>query len=266
MSDDVLRARLQGAAAQLDAVTNLLGSRSGKLVGTSGALFGEVASGAAGLRTAHGLLSHREACWNALVAVRDGSDASRDLSSVGGYDMQFEYARYLTTQAYLAAHWSFADQVTRAAGRILCTEGPAKNRAKTPNLWQHFLKSGDSAPWLTVHVLKECYGWPIAISYIVRNHFTHEGGVGDGWAFFEGGAVSDGFVVSEAAWRHVLEKAQADYKVRSSQTRTGGIDPTGKRRLDEILATCNAQIDDALGVLILSASALAAAYAAVLHE
>ncbi|MCK6502116.1 hypothetical protein L6R53_01705 [Myxococcota bacterium] len=266
MTADTLRGRLQGSAARLDAISTLLGTRTGKLVGTAGALFEEAASGAAGLRGAEGLLAHREACWNALVAVRDGSDASTDRSRLNGHEMNFEYARYLTTQAYLASHWSLADQITRAAGRILCTEGPVKNAAKTPNLWQHFMKNGESAPWLTVHVLKECYGWPIGVSYIVRNHFTHEGGVGDGWGFFESSAVADGFIVSDNAWRYLIDKAKKEYKVRPEQARCASIDPMGKRKLDEILALCHAEMDDALGVLILSASALAEAYAGVLHE
>lgn len=268
MSDDVLRERLLTAAADLERVATAVARGGGTpLVGGAMGALERAAAGATGLRNAAGLLDHRQACWDALVAVRDQSDEANDMSEIAGIQMSFEHARYLTTQAYLASTWAVADQVSRVAGRIMCTEDPLKNAAKTPNLWKEFISSGKTAPWLTVEVLQECFGWPIAISYIVRNHFTHEGGVGDGWEFFESRAVTSGFAVSDGAWRYLTKKAgSGNYRVSPAQCRAGPVDPDGRRKLDQILENCHREMDVVLGIIARTSAISVGAYSALLLE
>lgn len=109
--------------------------------------------------------------------------------------------------------------------------------------------------------------WPIAISYIIRNHFTHEGGVADGTPFFESGLGSDGFLISDTGWRSILEKAgQKGYKVDDSMMRIADIDPSNTRRLDVVLENCHQELDDALGILAKTAGGMALMYATLLTE
>lgn len=266
MSEMQLRSRLTAAAEALDRVNALATQGGAKLAGQAQANILRAAAYADGFRHAIALLDHRSACWAALKDVRDNSDPTKNTYKLNGTTLTFEQARFLMSQAYLSTTWATADIITQGAGKLLCVEGTAKNDSRTTNAWSHFLKDGKSAPWLIRDVLRDCFAWPVAVSYIIRNQFMHEGGVADGQSFFDGAMVSDGFRISDHAWTRVMNKAgPSDYRVTDAMTRAS-IDPGSTQQLDVVLQDCHRELDDALGILAHTSATMAEAYATLLTQ
>jgi hypothetical protein len=101
--------------------------------------------------------------------------------------------------------------------------------------------------------VRQAFGWPIGLSYAIRNHFVHDGAQIDGSDFFEGPSAASAFRISADGWDRMEKKAEA-YRVERSHHRAGANWPsTPKDDLRVVLAVCEREMDDALGVLLGSA-------------
>ncbi len=103
-------------------------------------------------------------------------------------------------------------------------------------------------------MLRSTFGWPLAISYELRNLFTHCGGQVDGTDLFEGRHHSAAFRVSKEGWDRFMSRL-ARHQVKPDMHRRGLRWPAAP--LDDLrplLKECEADLDDALGMLVRSAS------------
>jgi hypothetical protein len=101
--------------------------------------------------------------------------------------------------------------------------------------------------------VRQTFGWPIGVSYALRNHFLHDGGRVHGVDFFAGPTASSRFSISLDGWAYVEETAKG-YGVEHSHHRAGAAWPTTPRDdLRTVLDVCEREMDDALGVLVGSA-------------
>src|SRR6266542_343055 len=107
---------------------------------------------------------------------------------------------------------------------------------------------------IAFYSLRQSFGWPIAISYALRNHFLHDGGGGD---FYAGPTAASAFKISADGWARIAERVKT-HKVDATHSRLGGTwTPSAGDDLRKILDTCAPEIDEALGVLVGSACELA---------
>ena len=76
-----------------------------------------------------------------------------------------------------------------------------------------------------------------------------------GTSFFEGPSRAAAFRISVDGWNMVEERAQNTYAVDPSQQRpNAGWPPTPRDDLRIVMAVCEREMDDALGILLGSAS------------
>jgi hypothetical protein len=107
-------------------------------------------------------------------------------------EVSFTQGRYLLLQNYLSTVWAIYDNVSKIAGTLCCTDSLAKNPTKPVRLVEHFLKDEKGVGSRVRDHLKGGYGWPIAISYTVRNWLVHDGFTHDGVDLFASSAESMG--------------------------------------------------------------------------
>lgn len=173
---------------------------------------------------------------------------------------KFQTVRLLGVQAYLAAQWALADRLVGMAGHVLCIRNQLQDPRNAPQLVSHFVggKGPESKTAAIVFSsLRQSFGWPIAISYALRNHFLHDGAGGD---FFDGPTAAAGFKVSMSGWSRIEERVR-EYKVDGTCSRLGSAwTPAAGDDLRKILDTCAPEIDEALGVLVGSACQIAVAH------
>jgi hypothetical protein len=210
---------------------------------------------AAGIPYWQELVVAREAVRAYLAGLELRVDAD-DQIEFGGNLIKFSHARLIGVEAYLSLSWSIADRITEMAGRVLCTaDGGALNEANAPKLVSHFMRDSDRKSKTAVMVfdsLRQTFGWAIALSYAIRNHFVHDGGL-KSVEFFEGRTSADAFKSSDAGWRPVERKA-IGYNVSSNYLRPRAAWPDAPRDdLRVLLNACEREMDDALGVLLASA-------------
>jgi hypothetical protein len=175
----------------------------------------------------------------------------------GSIRVHFAHARLMGVQAYLSTAWSISDTLCRIAGRLLCTPDAGQNEAAPSQLVSHFISKSSAkkqAASSAFSPLRPSFGWPIGISYAIRNLFLHEAGnLGVKNFFVDMTALSE-FRIAEEGWSQVIEVAQGDYNVDAAMHRvtTGWVDsPTDDLRL--VLQGCEREMDSALGSLLISA-------------
>jgi hypothetical protein len=201
------------------------------------------------------LMEARAIAWSMLDRLETRADPEGNVP-FGAGKAKFHCARLVGVQAYVAATWALADSMSVVVARILCTPSGARNRADPPQLISHFVKRDStknktSAAWF--ESIPQTFGWPICISYAIRNQFLHAGGHANGHDFFTSNAPADGFQLSTDAWAHVLELAGA-YGVETGFHRLGAAGlPTPTADLRQVLSTCDRELEDALGVILGSA-------------
>lgn len=103
--------------------------------------------------------------------------------------IKYSHARLIAVEAYLSLTWSLADSVSAFVGRVLCSsDGGAFNTQQSPKLVSHFVNSKDSLRQSTAGLvfdsIRQTFGWPIAVSYALRNHFIHDGAQQHDLVFF----------------------------------------------------------------------------------
>jgi hypothetical protein len=200
------------------------------------------------------LLATRKAAREMLAGLETHADP-QDTVPLGVGRAGFQHVRFIGVQAYLATKWAIADRIALMVGHVLCIRSQLNDPKKPPQLLSHFVgddtKSKTAA--MAFYSLKHTFGWPIGISYSLRNHFFHDGGELDGTDFFDGPTATSGFAISAAGWARVEERAKT-YGVDAGHHRVGpGWPITPRDDLRVVLDVCERETDDALGVLVGSA-------------
>lgn len=194
------------------------------------------------------------------------SPRSPDKFLFNGADVTFKQGRYLLLQNYLATTWAIYDVLAKVAGVLCCTDGLSKNPSKPVKLYEDFLQGkqkesgGPVGARLQDH-LRGAYGWPISISYKVRNWLVHDGYTHDGVELFahDSPVAAAEFAMSDSAWDALLSLANTD----PEQSRLA-IPPDVKRNLIEGLATCHAEADEAMSFILTWATGSLKLQAAIL--
>jgi hypothetical protein len=210
------------------------------------------------------MLETRAAARGMLTGLENHPD---EMVPLGVGRVAFQHARCVGVQAYLATKWAIADRIAMMVGHVLCIRSQLNDPKNPPQLVTHFVREENTKKHtaaIAFYSMKHTFGWPIGISYALRNHFFHDGGELDGTDFFEG---PSGFAISEVGWRRVEQRA-VEYGVDSGHHRVGAGWPTTPRDdLRVVLDVCEREVDDALGILVGSAcKALASHVAFIVGE
>lgn len=264
MIGGTLNERLQRASEGLRAVEAALGRLPGRLpVGLEGVVRELTRSH---LEIDRWLLSlHAREKGRLILANLDKpiNSASEEITA-GGVQMHFDEARLFFVHGYLSINWALADRISEFVSRVLCIDSVAKVSRSSAKLTDYFIRDGKSTTSLVYGFSRESFGWPVGLSYAIRNHFAHDCAHRDGWTFFEGPTISSGFRISQDGWDHVQETAQKEYNVDSSHTRAPESWPWPQDDLRKVLDICHREMDDALGILLGSACAVLKAHVELL--
>lgn len=201
------------------------------------------------------LLEARAAARQLLDGLEGRAD-EEDRVLLNEAPVKYRHVRFLGVQAYLTTTWALADRITGMVGRVLCTPNAGFNRALPAQLVSHFVQKERKRTTAAVvfESVRLAFGWPIGISYAIRNHFVHDGAHATGTDFFEGPSAASGFRVSNNGWARVEEQAETVYGVERIYHRAGARWPAAPADdLRVVLTVCEQEMDDALGVLLGSA-------------
>lgn len=248
--------RLVDAEATLDELEKLLVKHAGSMPKPIEDQFRRSLEAAGGIQLWREVLVAREVARTFLDDLETKVDAE-DCLEFGGRRVKFVHARLIGLEAYLSLNWSLADRIAAMVGRVLCTiQGGAINDQSPAKLVSHFIQEArtkETTAGLAFDSVRQTFGWPIAISYAIRNHFVHDGGTQKEVDFFAGHTSAAAFKVSEKGWQYTERKAHG-YSARREFSRAGATWPTDPTDdLRTVLLACEREMDDALGVLIGSA-------------
>ena len=213
------------------------------------------------------LLEAREAAFQLLTGLEHEAD-DRDCVPLGKAKVEFRRARLIGVQAYIAMTWALVDRVTGLVGRIVCPVNSGGNPASPAQLVSHFvqMQKTDLPAALFSKSVALTFGWPIVISYAIRNHFIHDGAQYAGRDFFEGPSAAASFRISTDGWDRITTKVKK-YGVTIDNLRCNDWPQDPQHDLRKVLFICEREIDDAVGVLVASAcGALSFHVAAMLGE
>lgn len=201
------------------------------------------------------MIEARNLAWSLLVNLEKRAEVDGWVP-FGSAKAKFHQVRLVGVQAYVAATWSLIDRVSAVAGRVLCTPEGARNEAKPPQLLSHFVerdKIRKTTPTVLFESVRHAFGWPIGLSYAIRNYFIHNGPQTDGLDFFEGTEPSAAFRISANGWDQITKAVRA-LEIEDTYHRLAqGWPATPHADLREVLQTCEREVDDATGVLLGSA-------------
>ncbi|MGL6227089.1 MAG: hypothetical protein ACRC10_10760 [Thermoguttaceae bacterium] len=115
----------------------------------------------------------KDKAWNALTELRQ----TYPVLPSEQYREEFEGDRHYALVEYNAVAWSIYDRLADICGRLvaICTISPRSQ--KNPKLVEHIMKEGkENVVGVTLqHQILNAYGWPIKVSYTIRNWLVHEG-------------------------------------------------------------------------------------------
>ncbi|HND31233.1 MAG TPA: hypothetical protein PKY30_08975 [Myxococcota bacterium] len=211
------------------------------------------------------LIVAREQAWNGLVGLEGRAQEGK--VPFGEAMVAFHVVRFLMMQAYLSATWSLADHLTGVCAKIVCPKCQTKDPRTPVQLVSGFLKRDKvDTPASLSEPLRLCFGWPIGISYALRNYFIHDGALNpeDPLTFFREETPDSGFMLTEDGWM-TIENIARKYSVRPEQHRAvWPSDPTADLR--PVLAACEQDLDEALGLLLGTATKMMMAEVAILLD
>ena len=196
------------------------------------------------------LIEARGAAWQELERLDEHGIADAGVPA-------YRHARLLRVQAYMAADWALADGVSAWAGRILCSHAKASNPANPPNL-PDFVRDKDRAIAPVHNAIKGAFGWPIALSYALRNHFLHDGA----HRFFKDHERGSHLAAASESWQ-CIEASARKLGGEPGMRRAEFVEiPSPPEDLRAVIRACEAETDEALGVLAIAASGLLKAHLA----
>ncbi len=254
-----LEERLRDAKTALGKVDGAVARHAGKLAPDIEKQFKAIASFGSNFEHWNQLLVARDAARRMLTDLERRADRNDDVP-YGAWMAKFQTVRLLGVQSYLAAQWALADRLVGMAGQVLCIRNSLQDPKNAPQLVSHFV-NGKGPESKTAAIaflsLRHSFGWPIAISYALRNHFLHDGAGAD---FFDGPTAASAFKVSSDGWARVEERAKS-YNVDAVHSRFAGTwSPSAGDDLRKILDACAPEMDEGLGVLFGSACQMAIAH------
>jgi hypothetical protein len=211
---------------------------------------------------AKGLLPVRDAALTALLAFpKQISTASTGQFLYNGLDVTYKIGRYLLFQNYSVTTWALYDSITKVAGLLCCIDKHAKNPTKPIKLYEDFLQRENYVGARLRDHLKGAYGWPIAVSYKIRNWLAHDGHCHEGVELFKyDSLVSSGeFEMLEAAWNLIEDTCRAE----PNQTRLQPF-PELRSNLAQGLDLCHNEVDEAMAFLLTWSTGIARLQAAIL--
>lgn len=200
------------------------------------------------------MLEARNAARDFLDNLEGRADMN-DMVPYGTAQAKFVHVRLIGVQAYLATQWALADNVTAAVGKVLCTPEFGKNPTMPAKLVSHFVADGRNGKTAGIlcKSIRGSFGWRIAVSYAIRNHFIHDGGQSRDALFFAASSPASGFQISEAGWRGIIAAA-GKTDVNDLHDYDDGSWPASPcADLRGVLLACERATDEALGVLLGSA-------------
>ena len=273
--------RLRDAKATVDQIGTMLGKATAALPTVVADQFRRSLDAASGIEYWRELVSARAAALQFLDALEtrvDGEDLVEVFATQAGATptkLKYSHVRLLGVQSYLSLSWSLADRITAMAGRVLCTlQGGALNDQSPVKLISHFVQEERGKEGLAVEEqkkeidgrhrrrstaamvsdsIRQTFGFPIGVSYAIRNHFIHDGAESSDAEFFENRASTGAFRISAKGWS-LIERKTFGYGVMRDYIRASAAWPNAPRDdLRVVLAVCEREVDDALGVLLGSA-------------
>ncbi len=254
-----LEERLQDAKAALGKVDGAIARHAGKLASDIETEFKEIAAFATDVDHWNQMIAARQTARALLDNLEQHADQNDDVP-FGPSRAKFQTVRLLGVQGYLAGQWALADRLLGMAGHVLFSRNSLQNPKNAPQLVSHFVGGkGPEAKTAAIafYSLRQSFGWSIAISYALRNHFLHDSAGGN---FFAGPTAASAFKVSAAGWARVADRVK-EYNVNATHSRLGSTwTPSAGDDLRKILDTCAPEIDEALGVLVGSACQIATAH------
>lgn len=250
-----LEERLRDAKTALGKVDASTLNHAGKLAPEVEKQFKAIAAFTSDIEHWIGMLAARSAARSLLTGLEAQANADDDVLFGAAY-AKYQHVRLIGVQAYLATKWALADRLVGMAGHVLCVRSSLQDPRNLPQLVSHFIANkGPESKIAAVafYSLRHSFGWPIAVSYALRNHFVHDGGQLAGTDFFDGPTAASGFKISSDGWARIEERARS-YGVESTHHRVGAAwKPSPGDDLRAVLDVCERETDDALGVLVGSA-------------
>lgn len=255
MSD--LRANIAAACADLDAVTGSLAAvrAKGTLSPNSYDFFDRVRSYSRQLAEIRNLVDARDAALAAVSSFPTKVNPEDPATFLyNGIAVPFWQGRLLLMQSYMGTCWSIYDNLSKVAGILICTDKAAKNLARPVKLQEHLISLSDSLGAHLQDHLKDGYGWPIGLSYGIRNWVTHDGNSQDGVDLFRYSSHEPApYELSDAAWDRIVDRCNKGYKVETTHTRLNPF-PDVRNNLVTGITACNEEVDEATGFVLLAAT------------
>lgn len=157
------------------------------------------------LRDTNPLFSARHASWQTVLQlVTQTIDSDGNSVKYGEVEMEFIVARHLVLTSYLTTTWSIYDRLTDCCGRLAAVMDIAQKPRQNPKLCEDILSTKSNSLGHACHQhVRANFGWPIHLSYKLRNWLVHEGYEEGGVHMFKGPRTEDGFILSDEAIVHV---------------------------------------------------------------
>jgi hypothetical protein len=201
---------------------------------------------------------------NTTLALLTAMDLDRSLNgrvSVSGHDLSIGRLREITLRSYLTTTWSLADSICAQICGILCTSDQLSNRDYKLQLASVFVKQknpGKGLPNIIHDNIKTTAGWPICLSYSLRNFFTHDCGRISGFTLLAPHSTGRTFLLQEQAWSALCAHTEGFYKVTKNDFHDDGESWPDEKSppLLAVLETMERHVDRALGVLLMTSTAL----------
>lgn len=207
------------------------------------------------------LIGARSAARLLLTGLEAQADAN-DHVPLGTSRAKYQHVRLIGVQAYLATKWALADRLVGMVGRVFCTPDAGFDVTRPAQLVAQFVQKErkKNTAGALYESVRQTFGWPIGISYALRNHFVHDGAQLAGADFFDGPTAASRFAISADGWTRIEERAKS-YGVDPTHHRVGPSWPTAPRDdLRVVLDICERESDDALGILVGSACRMLVAH------
>lgn len=264
MSASVLETAIDHACKELTWISEALAKTGPNrtLSQESYSFFGLSSTLANHLEHARALLPVRDVAWKAVSAYPNQiSGTTKGKFLYHGVDVMFKEGRFLVLQNYVATTWALYDALTKVAGILCCTDESAKNKQVPVKLYEHLLKGKLCVGARVQEHLRGAYGWPIAVSYKVRNWLVHDGHNQEGVELFKYDSPAAGaeFELSDDGWK-LLEN------LCSSEVGKARLQPFPdiKTNLAEGLETCHIEVDEAVAFLLTWSAGIAKLQASIL--
>jgi len=214
-----LEERLQDAKTTLVKVGVAITRHTGKLPADVEVQFSRLADFASHIEHWKQMIGAWQAERTLLDNLERRADGNDDVP-YGSAMAKFQTVRLLGVQAYLAAQRALSDRLVGMAGQVLCIQNTVQDLSNPPQFVSHFVRGkGPESTTAAIgfHALRQSFGWPIAISYALRNHFLRDGAGGD---FFDEPTAAKALKISTEGWKHIKDRV-SKCRVDETHSRLG---------------------------------------------